>query len=1030
MKFKLSLLTTALLASSFSVTAANYGEALQKSIYFYEAQQSGEIPDWNRTEWRGDSAMTDGADNNVDLTGGWYDAGDHVKFGFPMAATATMLAWGVVDYPEAYAGTGQLVHIQNNLRFVADYFVKAHTGTNEFYGQVGSGSADHAWWGSAEVMQMDRPSYKVDASNPGSDLTGETAAALAAISMVFATSDPEYSATLLTHAKQLYSFADTYRGTYSDTITDAATYYNSWSGYHDELVWGAIWLYRATNDDSYLSKAKIAYEDLGFEGQTSYHAYKWGQAWDDKSYGSYILMATLTNEQTYRDDAERWLDYWTTGFNGDQITYTPGGLAFLDTWGAARYASNTSFAALVYSDYLKSMDIEASKATTYHNFAKSQLEYILGENPLGISYQIGYGDYHPTKPHHRTAHGAWSNSMSEPVENRHLLVGALVGGPGSDDSWEDDRSDYIKNEVATDYNAGFTSAVARLWLDYGGSPIAEADFPTPEVRDDELYVQAKINSEGTRYIEISALVHNHSAWYSRVTDELSFRYFVDLSEEFAAGYTLTDIAVTTAYSQGSGISELKSWGDVTDNIYYTEVSFSGINIAPISESDSRKEVQFRLSLPNSSNDPEWDNSSDPSFTGLTDTFSTATKIALYDAGSLVWGEEPSPSCGGTTGINCLPIATSTSASTEYNTALDIELTATDEDGAIASYEIASQPTSGAVTLSGSTALYTPTSGFSGSDSFTFIAVDDSGDSSDAATVTINVAAEVIPSVAITSPSTGEQVTVGETITVALDVENADGANVYLDGSLVASRVGDGSVTISMPIEEASVTITVIATDADGSEIGDATSIILDVVAEVILVPAIEITSPANGTEIEAGASVTIDVTLENAAGANIYLDDQLTDTPTASGSVTLTMPSTTGTATVKVVATDDAGQEVVAADTLSLSIIEKVITPIGEATCDIGSPNVWNSGFVLGDVTLTNSGDQALSSWTVRIDFNEPVSIEKSWNGAATVAADGMSVTVSNMVYNGAVPIGEMTTFGMQGAYSDGFTTPSCSFIE
>ncbi|WP_143735442.1 glycoside hydrolase family 9 protein, partial [Microbulbifer mangrovi] len=60
---------------SGSVLAANYGEALQKSIYFYEAQQSGPIPNWNRNEWRGDSAMDDGADNSVDLTGGWYDAG-------------------------------------------------------------------------------------------------------------------------------------------------------------------------------------------------------------------------------------------------------------------------------------------------------------------------------------------------------------------------------------------------------------------------------------------------------------------------------------------------------------------------------------------------------------------------------------------------------------------------------------------------------------------------------------------------------------------------------------------------------------------------------------------------------------------------------------------------------------------------------------------------------------------------------------------------------------------------------------------
>src|SRR5687768_10152826 len=87
--------------------AVNYGEALQKSIYFYEAQQSGVLPAWNRVEWRGDSTLADGQDNSVNLSGGWYDAGDHVKFGFPMAASATLLAWSVAEYPQAYTNSGQ-----------------------------------------------------------------------------------------------------------------------------------------------------------------------------------------------------------------------------------------------------------------------------------------------------------------------------------------------------------------------------------------------------------------------------------------------------------------------------------------------------------------------------------------------------------------------------------------------------------------------------------------------------------------------------------------------------------------------------------------------------------------------------------------------------------------------------------------------------------------------------------------------------------------------------------------------------------
>ena len=41
-----------------------------------------------------------------------------------------------------------------------------------------------------------------------------------------------------------------------------------------------------------------------------------------------------------------------------------------------------------------------------------------------------------------------------------ILYGALVGGPNGNDQYTDRRSDFTANEVATDYNAGFQSAIA------------------------------------------------------------------------------------------------------------------------------------------------------------------------------------------------------------------------------------------------------------------------------------------------------------------------------------------------------------------------------------------------------------------------------------------------------------------------------------------------------------------------------------------------------------------------------------------
>ncbi|WP_425434334.1 glycoside hydrolase family 9 protein [Nonomuraea wenchangensis] len=616
-------------APAHAAPAYNYGEALQKSLWFYEAQQSGDLPAWNRVSWRGDSGLNDGKDVGLDLTGGWYDAGDHVKFGLPMAYSATMLAWGAVEYRDAYSSSGQLTHLLNNLKFVNDYFIKAHPSANVLYGQVGNGGTDHAWWGPAEAMQMARPAYKIDASCGGSDLAGETAAAMAASSIVFRPTNAAYADTLLTHAKQLYSFADTVRKKYSDCITDAQGYYNSWSGYNDELVWGAIWLYRATNDASYLAKAEAGYDNLSNEPQSTTKSYKWTLAWDDKSYGAYVLLSKLTGKQRYLDDANRWLDWWTVGVNGSKVAYSPGGQAVLDRWGSLRYAANTAFAALVHSDAIS----DATRKARYHDFAVRQINYALGDNPRNSSYLIGFGANPPKNPHHRTAHGSWTDQITNPEQTRHTLYGALVGGPPDpNDAYSDKRDDYVMNEVATDYNAAFTGALARLQKEYGGTPAA--NFPPAETPDGpEIFVEAGVNASGTNFTEIKAIVRNQSAWPARVLSDGSFRYYFTLD----GSTTLSQISVSSAYTQ----CKAPTLGSLGGGVHYVNIDCSGQVIAPAGQSQHRREVQFRISSAGT-----WDPANDWSYRNIPTTPGATPvrtpNITLYSGATKIWGEPPGP----------------------------------------------------------------------------------------------------------------------------------------------------------------------------------------------------------------------------------------------------------------------------------------------------------------------------------------------------------------------------------------------------
>lgn len=90
----------------------------------------------NKISWRGDSALKDGSDAGLDLSKGMYDAGDHMKFGFPMAFTATVLSWAILEYGDQMAAVKQLDSAQDSLKWITDYLILAHPSENVLYIQV------------------------------------------------------------------------------------------------------------------------------------------------------------------------------------------------------------------------------------------------------------------------------------------------------------------------------------------------------------------------------------------------------------------------------------------------------------------------------------------------------------------------------------------------------------------------------------------------------------------------------------------------------------------------------------------------------------------------------------------------------------------------------------------------------------------------------------------------------------------------------------------------------------------------------
>ncbi|XP_047312858.1 endoglucanase 17-like [Impatiens glandulifera] len=463
----------------------NYREALTKSIIFFDGQRSGKLPSNQRISWRRDSGLSDGASSNVDLVGGYYDAGDNVKFGFPMAFTTTMLSWSVIEFGGLMKS--ELQNAKEAIRWATDYLLKATSHPNTIYVQVGDANKDHACWERPEDMDTPRSVFKIDKNNPGSDVAGETAAALAAASLVFRKSDPKYSNLLLRRAMRVFTFADKYRGPYSNGLKKyVCPFYCSYSGYQDELLWGAAWLHRATKNPTYLNYIQTNGLTLGAdEGDNVF-------GWDNKHAGARILISKsflvqrVQSLHDYKDHADNFICSIIPGASFSQSKYTPGGLLFKMNDSNMQYVTSTSFLLLTYAKYLTISKKAVNCGGTLvgprrlRAIAKKQVDYLLGDNPLKMSYMVGYGPRYPLRIHHRgsslpsiASHpakiqcSAGFSVMHSQSANPNILMGAVVGGPDLHDRFPDLRWDYEQSEPATYINAPLVGALSYLAHSFG-----------------------------------------------------------------------------------------------------------------------------------------------------------------------------------------------------------------------------------------------------------------------------------------------------------------------------------------------------------------------------------------------------------------------------------------------------------------------------------------------------------------------------------------------------------------------------------
>ncbi|XP_038710565.1 endoglucanase 16-like isoform X2 [Tripterygium wilfordii] len=350
----------------------DYKDALTKSIIFLEAQRSGKLPPNHRPKWRGDSALDDGKLANVDLVGGYYDAGDNVKYGLPMAFTVTTLAWSALFYHNELQAAGELENVHAGIRWGTDYFLKCSSRKNRLYVEVGDPALDHQCWVRPENMQTPRTVKQIDENTPGTEIAAETSAAMAASSIVFRGVDRAYSRRLLNKAKLLFQFAKAHKGTYDGECP----FYCSYSGYNDELLWAATWLYYATRRPVYM---KYILEESISANVAEF-------SWDLKYAGVQVLLSKLNfegqeNLQTFKTQAESYFCSVHPDSPYHQIHVTQGGMVHFRDGANTQYVTSTAFLFTVYSDLLAKHNQKLTcgnkefHSTHLFGFARQQIDY-------------------------------------------------------------------------------------------------------------------------------------------------------------------------------------------------------------------------------------------------------------------------------------------------------------------------------------------------------------------------------------------------------------------------------------------------------------------------------------------------------------------------------------------------------------------------------------------------------------------------------------------------------------------------------
>ncbi len=441
-----------------------YAQPLHNALLFYEDERDG--PDYIRSALRTAPAhlndghaqtyLTPKTNGNggfkgslsslgqaIDASGGWWDAGDYLKFVQTTSYVVDMMLVGVRDFPGQMGASAGSSNFSNEARFGLDWLLKMwddRTGT--LYYQVGIGTGNNSTFGDHDIWRLPQaddtyggsnPAYRYirhrpvfRAGAPGSpvspNLAGRDAAAFALCFQVFRTAD------CLRAAEHIYSLANTHPGRLTTAIPYGFYPETEW---RDDLELGAVELANAV---------ALGHLPSGLPHTSSSYYLRQAASWAR----SYMHQPDDASDPLNLYDVSGLADYElyraikrapsTTGLAvtpamvlGDLRKQLAGAIAqagrdpfgFGFPWNSYDTTSHGGGMSVIASEYASLTGDRAAKA-----WSVRWLDNVLGANAWGSSFIIGDGSTFPHCPQHQVANIVGSLDGKPPV-----LAGAGVEGP-------------------------------------------------------------------------------------------------------------------------------------------------------------------------------------------------------------------------------------------------------------------------------------------------------------------------------------------------------------------------------------------------------------------------------------------------------------------------------------------------------------------------------------------------------------------------------------------------------------------------